>query len=207
MTSAFLLEIGTEEIPSGYLEQAADELRKMAESRLKENRIGLSAELIVYYTPRRLVLIGPEVNERQDDVTQEVTGPPKKAAYDSQGNPTKAASGFANKYDISVNDLEFVETPKGEYLFFRRTIPGRPVREVLAEIMPRLIAEIPWPKSMRWGDIGFSFVRPIHWILSLLGEEVISFEIAGIRSGSKTRGHRFMSPDEIIIKDLQHYLL
>jgi glycyl-tRNA synthetase beta chain len=162
--------------------------------------------LYTYGTPRRLVLVGKAIADRQEDTIQELTGPPKKTAFDEEGNPTKAAFGFAKKQGVSVDELQLLETPKGEYLHFKRKMPGRPTIELLSEILPELIANIPWPKSMRWGTGGFSFVRPIHWVLALFNGEVISFEVAGVRSGNKSRGHRFMAPQIMEIDDLQDYL-
>ncbi len=207
MSAEFLLEIGTEEIPSGYLENGLKELKQRAESCLEEKRIPLSGGLFTYGTPRRLVLIGREMADRQEDMVQEVTGPPKRAAYDQDGTPTKAATGFAKKYGLSVDDLECVETSKGEYLHIRRTIPGRPVVEVLAEILPKLITDIPWPKSMVWGDVGVPFVRPVHWVVALFGNELIPFDVAGVKSGSTTRGHRFMAPGPMEVSGVEDYLM
>ncbi len=201
-----LLEIGTEEIPSGYLESGLRELRRLAESYLRDNRIEMQGGLYTYGTPRRLVLVGKAIADRQEDTIQELTGPPKKTAFDEEGNPTKAAFGFAKKQGVSVDELQLLETPKGEYLHFKRKMPGRPTIELLSEILPELIANIPWPKSMRWGTGGFSFVRPIHWVLALFNGEVIPFEVAGVRSGNKSRGHRFMAPQIMEIDDLQDYL-
>jgi glycyl-tRNA synthetase beta chain len=205
MSVEFLLEIGTEEIPSGYLDNALDDLKRLAESYLEKNRIKFSGGLFTSGTPRRLVLFGKEIAERQEDLIQEVTGPPKKAAYDKEGRPSKAAIGFAVKYGISVDDLQVVNTVKGEYLYIKREIPGRPTSEVLSEILPQVISEIPWPKSMRWGDIAFPFVRPVHWILALLDGTVIPFETAGVKSGNRTMGHRFMTPLAMEISGLRDY--
>jgi glycyl-tRNA synthetase beta chain len=204
--SELLLEIGTEEIPAGYLENAANELKDLTNTALKENRIGLVGEVLAYYTPRRLALVCSGLAEKQEDYTQEVMGPPKKSAYDQAGKPTKAATGFAAKNGISVEDIRFINTPKGEYLFVKRMIPGRPSIEVLAEILPKLISRISWPKSMRWADIGYPFARPIHWVLALLGGKVVPFEIAGVKSGNSTKGHRFMSPRTLEVTDFQDYL-
>ena len=206
MFGELLLEIGTEEIPSGYLESGLKELRQLAESYLRDNRIEMEGGLYTYGTPRRLVLVGKAIADRQEDTIQELTGPPKKTAFDEEGNPTKAAFGFAKKQGVSVDELQLLETPKGEYLHFKRKMPGRPTIELLSEILPELIANIPWPKSMRWGSGGFTFVRPIHWVLALFNGEVIPFEVAGVRSGNKSRGHRFMAPQIMEIDDLQDYL-
>ena len=205
MVGELLLEIGSEEIPSDYLDDALKELHRLAETYLRENRIKMGGGLKVYATPRRLVLIAEALDEKQEDVTQEVTGPPKRAAFDEKGNPTKAALGFAEKQGVSVDELRVIETPKGEYLFVKRTAPGRPTKDVLCEVLPKLISDIPWPKSMRWGKVEFAFVRPIHWVLALFRGEVIPFEVAGVRSANETRGHRFMSPQTIKISNVQDY--
>ncbi len=206
MFAELLLEIGTEEIPSDYLERGLEELRRLGESYLRNNRIEIGEDLQSYGTPRRLVLVGKAIADKQEDTVQEMTGPPKKVAFDEDGNPTKAALGFAQKQGVSVDELQFLETPKGEYLYVRRKMPGKPTIDLLPEILSELIANIPWPKSMRWGSGGFSFVRPIHWVLALFNGEVIPFEIAGVRSGKKTRGHRFMAPQIMEVDDLQDYL-
>ncbi|MBN1627226.1 MAG: glycine--tRNA ligase subunit beta [Deltaproteobacteria bacterium] len=206
MSVELLLEIGTEEIPAGYLYGAAEELKSLAEKGFRDNRIGTGGEISVYYTPRRIAMVCADLAERQEDYTQDVMGPPRKAAFDGEGNPTKAATGFAVKNGVSVQDITFIETPRGEYLFVKRMIPGRQTIDVLSEILPEMISRISWPKSMRWADIGFPFVRPVHWVLALLGGKVIPFEIAGVKSGNTTMGHRFMSPRTITIRDFQDYL-
>jgi glycyl-tRNA synthetase beta chain len=206
MMAELLLEIGTEEIPAGYLESGLKELKRLAGECLKENRIDLAGGLEVYGTPRRLVLMGKGVSKKQKDLIQEVTGPPRKVAYDKSGVPTKAAEGFARKQGVSVEELQTIETPKGEYLFVKQEIPGKPTLEILSECLPGIIGEIPWPKSMRWGEVGFPFVRPVHWILCLLGGRVVPFEAAGVQSGSTTRGHRFMGPEEVNVSNIADFL-
>jgi len=206
MFHELLLEIGTEEIPSDYLENGLKALRDLAESQLKSSRIEIGQPLEAYGTPRRLVLIGRAVQDKQADTVQEITGPPKAAAFNDKGNPTKAALGFAKKHGVSVEDLGVLETSKGEYLFVKRSIPGKQTPEVLSELFPRLLADLPWPKSMRWGSQGFPFVRPIHWIIALYGGSVVPFEVAGIRSGNSTAGHRFMAPHAMQVTGLDDYL-
>lgn len=206
MFGELLLEIGTEEIPSDYLENGLKGLERLAESYLRDNRIEMEGGLYTYGTPRRLVLVGKAIADKQEDTVQEITGPPRKAAFDEEGNPTKAAFGFAKKQGVSIYELQFLETPKGEYLYVKRRMPGRLTIDLLSEVLPDLIANIPWPKSMRWGNEGFSFVRPIHWVLALFNGKVIPFEVAGVRSGNKTRGHRFMASQIMEVTDLQDYL-
>ena len=206
MASELLFEIGTEEIPSDFLDEGIRQLGQLAETAFRDNLIQIQGELQTFGTPRRLILMAKAVAENQGDTVQEITGPPKSAAFDPQGNPTKAALGFAKKQGIPVNQLGTLQTPKGEYLYVKRNIPGRPTPEVLSEILPRIIADISWPKSMRWGSIGFPFVRPIHWVVALFDGRVIPFEIAGISSGNRTRGHRFMAPRILEVENLQDYL-
>jgi glycyl-tRNA synthetase beta chain len=201
-----LLEIGTEEIPSAYLEEGLKDLGRLAEAFFKENRIKITDSLLTYGTPRRLVLIGKGISSTQEGLVREMTGPPKSVAFNGEGKPTKAALGFAQKQGVSVKELECIETPKGEYLYVKRRIPGRRTKDILAEILPKLIADIPWPKSMRWGTISLPFVRPIQWVLALLDDKVISFEVAGVRSGNITQGHRFMAPEIKDVSNVQDYL-
>jgi len=153
-----------------------------------------------------LVLFGKAIADTQKDTIQEITGPPQKAAFDEEGNPTKAAFGFAKKQVVSVDELQLLETPKGVYLYIKRKMPGRLTIAILSEVLPKLIANIPWPKSMRWGSEEFSFVRPIHWVLALFNGAIIPFEVAGITSGTQTRGHRFMAPQSIKIEGIKDYL-
>jgi glycyl-tRNA synthetase beta chain len=200
------LEVGTEEIPSGYLARGLSDLKDLSVSCLVENRLEYSGGVFTYGTPRRLVLIVKALAEAQRDSTEEVTGPPARVAFDEQGNPTKAALGFAERQGVEVEALERVETPKGEYLFLKRTIPGRWTIDVLAEVLPGLIASIPWPKSMRWGTVSMSFVRPIHWITALFGGKVIPFEAAGITSAAYTFGHRFMGPERAEVRSVEDYM-
>jgi glycyl-tRNA synthetase beta chain len=206
MTGELLLEIGTEEIPSDYLENGLEALKRLMESHLEDERILVGEGLEAYGTPRRLVLIGRSVADKQEDMVQEVTGPPKTAAFDKEGNPTKAAIGFAEKQGVSVDAFKSVETPRGEYVSVKKKTAGRPTIHVLSEVIPGLVKSVPWPKSMRWGDVGFSFVRPIHWILALLDGQVIPFEVAGVISGNMSRGHRFMGPKTLEINGLEDYL-
>jgi len=206
MVNELLLEIGTEEIPAGYLAEGLAQWRQLVTDCLKANRIHVTGEINTFGTPRRLVLIGKGISEKQDDLVKEITGPPKNVAYDAEGKPTKAALGFAQKQGVPVEAVQCIETPKGEYLYVKRQIPGRPTAEILSESLPGIIAQIPWPKSMRWGAVGFPFVRPIHWVLCLLNGKAVPFEAAGVTSGNSTRGHRFMSPDSMPISGVADYL-
>jgi len=201
----FLLEIGTEEIPSGYIEDGLRQLRELTGERLREERIEVGEALQTCGTPRRLVLVGRAVGSRQPDTVQEVTGPPVKAAYDADGRPTRAAEGFAKKQGVALEELGTVDTPKGAYVYVRKEISGRPAADVLAELLPGVIRDLSWPKSMTWGSVGFPFARPIHWVVALLDGTVVPFEVAGVASGRTSRGHRFMAPEPFEVRGVEDY--
>ncbi len=206
MVAELLLEIGTEEIPSGYLEPGLKAFKELAEICFKDNRIEVAGGIHTYGTPRRLVLIGKSVTEEQEDLVQEMTGPPKKIAFDESGKPTRAAMGFASKNGIPVESIEFIDTPKGEYLYCKTLVKGRAVREILADAIPEILSKIPWPKSMRWGAVNVPFVRPVQWVLAIMNGDVIPFEFAGVKSGDVTWGHRFMKPAPIQVSSAQNYI-
>lgn len=193
----FLLEIGVEEIPDWMIPPALDDLRASFERVMAEQ--GLAEGIIVTTdaTPRRLVLQAENLPERQADREEWVLGPPRSAAF-QDGRPTPAAEGFARKMGVAVSDLIVRETPRGEYVACRRTIPGRAACEILAELLPGLILGVHFPKTMYWpGKGGPRFIRPIRWLVALLGEEVVPFEIAGVRAGQTSRGHRLLGSASI----------
>ncbi len=192
----FLLEIGTEEIPAGFIPQALEGLADLARKELEAQRIEFE-DLRTFGTPRRLVLRIRSLAEKQKDIETRKIGPSRQAAFDASGNPTKAAVGFARGQSVPVEALEIVQTEKGEYVSAVKKEAGRPTVEVLASSLPRLILSIPFQKSMRWADVPIRFVRPIHWVLALFGGEIIDFELGNIRSGNRTYGHRFMRPEAI----------
>ncbi|HDM75610.1 MAG TPA: glycine--tRNA ligase subunit beta, partial [Deltaproteobacteria bacterium] len=205
MGKEFYLEIGTEEIPTSYIQPALEAMRNLTTNYLKDQRIA-HGEAIIAGTPRRLSLAIRDVAEKQEARTVEIIGPPKSIAFDSNGNPTKAAAGFANAQGVDVADLEVKETPKGEYLCVMREEVGQPTTDILQKFLPNLIAKIPFPKTMRWMDLHVTFARPIHWIVALLGGEVIPFTYGNIKSRNVSRGHRFMSPVEIEVKNFDEHM-
>lgn len=199
-----LVEVGTEEIPAGYLAPALEALetrlgRSLADQHLEYETIRTWA------TPRRIALAVESVAERQPDRETENFGPPVKVAFDRNGEPTKAALGFAQREGVAVSDLIQAETPKGLYLMARKTIPGRPAAEVLAEMIPPLILGLPFPKSMRWGKGETTFVRPIHWLLAVLDGRVMPIAIGAIEAGNISYGHRFLSPGPLEINSPGEY--
>ena len=127
-------------------------------------------------------------------------------AFDKSGNPTKAAQGFAKSQGVSVDELKKIPSDKGDRLGLEKKIQGRPATEVLAELLPAMVEKLHFPKNMRWGSMQFRFARPIHWFLALFNGQVIPFELAGIKSGSTTRGHRFLSPSQTTVNGVDDYL-
>jgi len=205
MNKELLLEIGTEEIPAGFMTPALKALEGLAGDALSAARLEHGA-VRAMGNPRRLVLHVEGLSARQPDAIRDVLGPPKKAAYDGSGNPTKAAEGFAKSQGVEVSELTVKSTEKGEYICATIEDVGRDAAVVLAELLPKLILSIPFPKSMRWRDREIRFARPIHWLLAILGGEVVHFELDGIKSGNLSRGHRFMSPGAFLVKDFGSYM-
>lgn len=204
-TTDFLLEVGTEEIPAGFLPTALDALAALAREGLEASRLTFG-EAKTLGTPRRLVLLVRGLAAAQPDAVEEKVGPPLSAAFDKDGNPTKAAEGFARTNGVAVGDLLQVDTDKGRYLAVRREMKGRAAAEVLAGLLPQWLGKVPFRKSMRWGALDTAFARPIHWIVALLGGEVVPFEFADTVSGRTSRGHRFHAPDAFDVMDAEDYL-
>ena len=200
-----LLEIGTEEIPARFIPKATSDLKDLAADIFEEYRIDCGA-IKTFATPRRLVLMVSGISMMQRDVTKEVYGPAKKTAFDEQGNPTKAAVGFANSLGIDTSALTIKLKGKGEYVAAVIEEKGIETKSVLAEVVRKIILSLHFPKAMRWGDSSLAFVRPIHWIVSLFGTETLHVEIDGIKSGNMTRGHRFLSPASFQIKETSSYM-
>jgi glycyl-tRNA synthetase beta chain len=184
----FLLEIGVEEIPDWMIPGALEDFRALFEKTgVSHGRLRLDA------TPRRLVLRAEGLPEKQPDSEEHVMGPAKSA-------PAQAVAGFARKQGVSSEQLTITATPKGEYYSFLKKTEGRRTKDILAEALPDAILQIPFPKTMYWtGKGGPRFIRPIRWIVALLGDEVVPFEIAGVRSGALTSGHRRLGARELAV--------
>ncbi len=194
----FLFEIGTEEIPARMIAAAAAELQRRVSELLARERLSEAPEIEAFSTPRRLTVLARQVAAAQPDITEQVTGPSLKVAF-KDGQPTPAAHAFAKKAGVAVEQLETVTTPKGEYLAARVTRRGRRASEILAEALPRQIAGIYWPKSMYWRTQTERFVRPVRWLVATLDAEVVPVEVAGIRAGSSSRGHRTLGAVEVTV--------
>jgi glycyl-tRNA synthetase beta chain len=203
-TRDLLIEIGTEEIPAAYLAPALSAWLKKTEDEFKKALIGNSG-LQTFGTPRRMVLRGLNVGESQLTFGEEKLGPALTVAFDAEGQPTKAALGFARSHGVEVKDLVTKETPKGKYLMAMKNEGGKPAAPIIAEIIARTIPGIPFPKTMRWAEEKVAFVRPIHWILALFGEEILPVRAGLLTAGRKTRGHRFLAPEVKEIKNPEEY--
>lgn len=202
----FLLEIGTEELPAGFIGPALDELGRLLSGRLEEQGLNGFEKIRTVATPRRLTICVSGLAPRQPDRQEEILGPSKQAAFDKDNKPTKAALGFARSRGVGVEKLQVVSTPKGEYVMLTMEKKGEATEKILAEILPGVIKGISFPKSMRWGKGEFSFARPIHWLLALYHGKIVPFSIGEIVSGDQSRGHRFMAPAAIRVKNYDHYL-
>jgi glycyl-tRNA synthetase beta chain len=205
MGKELLLEIGTEEIPAVFLPKALRDMAELARGELAANRI-CHGGIRTMGTPRRLFLIADGVAEQQEDQVVEKLGPAARVAFNEQGNPSRAAIGFARGQGIDVAELERVTTDKGEYVCARKKITGEATEGLLPAILTKVIADIPFRKSMRWSDQEFRFARPIHWILALYDGRIVPFWIGNVESGDTSRGHRFMDPGTFQVGNLEEYL-
>ena len=201
----FVLEVGMEEAPARFLPPALDQLRERAEAALKEARLSWNS-LSVLGTPRRLILLVGGLPARQEPRVVKVRGPARRVAFDEEGNPTRAALGFAASQGVSVEELVVEDTPGGEYVFACRPEEGKPTAEVLAAVVPRVLEELEFPRMMRWGSGEYRFVRPVRWILALLDDLVVPFSFAGVHSGRTTRGHRALHPGPVEVAHARGYL-
>jgi glycyl-tRNA synthetase len=204
LQAPFILEIGTEELPSGDLEDALAQLKAAVPAMLEEQRLDHGVVQILG-TPRRLVVSIDDLAPAQPDREDLVKGPPASRAFDSAGAPTKAAEGFARSKGLQPSDLEVREIEGGEYVVAVVSQKGRSTPEILIEQLPQLIAGLSFGKSMRWNFTNVAFSRPIRWLLALYGEAVIPFEYAGLRAGATTRGLRFIEPLEISVSNPAEY--
>jgi len=205
-TRELFLEIGCEELPAGFIPRATAEMEAIITKELAIARLTFS-EIKTLATPRRLVLVVKGIPAVQPDAKITATGPSLKAAYDAEGKPTRAAEGFARGQGVDVTALQTITTDKGEYLFVSKQEIGRPTYEILTEILPALVANIPFKKSMRWGDGDVRFARPVHWIVALFDGTVVPFSFGTIESGKISRGHRFMANTTFPVSDFAGYLV
>lgn len=215
VTVPLLLEVGCEEIPARFLADAERQLAErlvavLREARLLPDGVRPGRQAQSYSTPRRLIAYIPGLRTGQPDVVEDVTGPPASVAFDAEGRPTRAAESFAAKNAVQLSELLQIETPKGLYVAAKRAIQGLRAENVLADALPSVISSLTFPKSMVWEQSGVRFVRPIRWILALLGEgedaQVIPFEIAGVKSGNVSYRHRLTKSPQIAVAGFKDYV-
>lgn len=201
----FFIEIGSEEIPSGYVQPALEYMCEELASFFSSNRIQSETPQILG-TPRRLVVSVKGVDALQEDSVDLFHGPNVSAAFDDKGEPTKAAIGFARGKGLDVSSLTRESTPKGEVVCARVEKKGRPTLEHLNEFLPQFIGKIPFPKKMRWGSKTHPFARPLHWITAIFDGKPLHFSFDGIDCGDFSLGHRFLKPDKFQVKNLSSYM-
>jgi glycyl-tRNA synthetase len=201
-----LLEIGTEELPAGDLSLALEQLEASVPGLLEEARLGYES-VRVMGTPRRQAILVYGLAPRQPDRTTEVQGPPASVAFDVDGYPTRAALGFAQKQGVPAETLRVVTEGEKSYVVATKTESGQPAGQVLAEALPNLIAGLKFPRTMRWNQTNVAFSRPIRWLVSLLDDQVLPFEVASVSSGRTTRGLRPFGSPEIELAHADDYLM
>ncbi len=200
----FLLEIGTEELPAADLQSALEQLREKVPALLEELRLS-HGDVHVWGTPRRLAVLVEGLSPAQPDRTTVVKGPPAARAFDAQGQPTKAAEGFARSRGLDVSALKVQEVDGGQYVVAEVFEKGRSAVDVLSEALPGLIASLRFDKTMRWNASQVAFSRPIRWLVALLGNTVVPFEYAGLRADRVTRGLRFYQPETFSLNSASEY--
>jgi glycyl-tRNA synthetase len=201
----FLLEIGTEELPPGDLSSALSQLETAVPALMEDLRLGYE-EIKVMGTPRRLVVLIQDLASRQLDLSSVVKGPPAARAFDTDGQPTRTAQGFARSKGIDVADLTVEEVDGGEYVVARVEEKGQAAWQVLGDSLPSLIGSIRFNQSMRWNESGVAFSRPIRWLLALHGGSIVPFAYAGYRSGRESRGLRFSASEQFKAASAEAYL-
>ncbi len=205
MAKELFLEIGTEEIPAGFIPVALRDLERKFRTEFDQARIPFG-EITTFATPRRLAVCVTKVAEQQEQQLIEATGPALKVAFDAEGNPTKAALGFARSQGVDVAELSEKQTEKGTYLFISKMVEGQDVAGLLPELMQRVVSSLNFKKSMRWKDLDIRFARPVHWIVALYGGKVVPFNFGNLESSNESRGHRFMAPGRFVVSSCAEYL-
>lgn len=201
MAKDLLFEIGAEEIPAGFMPNILGQLKTLAETKLNDAHLPFES-IATYGTPRRLALIVKGLADTSAEISERHKGPSASIAYDAEGNPTKAAIGFARGKGLDVADL----VVEDGYIYAETKTAGVPAKDIVTDMLPQLITGLNFPKSMHWGNLDAKFVRPVRWLVALLDEEVIPVEFATVKSGNVTRGHRFLGADEITIKNAASYV-
>ncbi|MBT3505743.1 MAG: glycine--tRNA ligase subunit beta [Piscirickettsiaceae bacterium] len=204
-TRDLLIELGTEELPPKALSKLINAFEAGIKKGLKEAELDFD-KIHAYAAPRRLAVVIESLETRQQDRLIERRGPAVSAAFDSEGQPTKAVQGFARSCGVEVSALGTLETDKGAWLVFKQQQKGAETKDLIGDILQKSLAALPIPKRMRWGNLPGEFVRPVHWLILLFGDDVIPLELLGISSGRTSRGHRFHHPEPITITSAKTYV-
>lgn len=202
MTKDYLFEIGTEEMPAHVVSRSVKQLADRTKKYLKENGLSFK-DIKTYSTPRRLTILVEDLAEKQDDIDEVKKGPAKKIAQDKDGNWTKAAQGFARGQGMTTDDIYFEELKGTEYAYVHVQKEGKKASDILMG-MSDIIKAMTFPTKMRWDSNDFEFVRPIHWMVSLLGSEVVPVKLLDVVAGRKTQGHRFLG-DSVVLANADDY--
>jgi len=201
-----LFEIGCEEIPAGMLPRAVAELKTILEKNLVAENLNEGVTVETFGGPRRLTAWVRGLIAKQADVESEVTGPPKSVAYDNVGAPTRAAVSFAERQGVPLHEVYLLQTPKGEYIAAKVIRRGRTAQELLSEILPRAIHDIPWPRTMTWTGLeGARFIRPVRWLVGVLDGKPLKLSFGGVTAGDVTAGHRFLGAPHMRVRDFADY--
>ena len=201
-----LLEIGVEELPYHFIVPALVSLKESVERLFRDQRLAFHS-IRTLGTPRRLTVVVEGLATGQTSIVKEAMGPSKTVAFDQDGQPTRAAMGFAAGQGVAVQDLQVRQTPKGEYLFAVKHEKGQPATSVLADALPRLVSALMFPKAMKWNETGVRFARPVRWVLALYGGAVLPIEAAGIKAADRTRGHRVVGGGKwLSVRDAGSYV-
>lgn len=205
MRENLVLEIGTEELPSQCVYEGIENLKNIIQDKLIQNRIDFST-IKTYGTPRRLVCMVGDLEDKQKPIENIVTGPPARIAFDEKGYPTRAAVGFARSLGIKVSEIEQIETPKGTYIGKKIIEEGNPTIDILPELLRESILSLSFSKQMNWANYSMRFARPVRWILALYGRKIVEFTTENLKSGNITYGHRTMHPQAMIVDSADNYL-
>lgn len=203
--ATLLFEIGTEELPDWYVRQGREALVGLAAERLDAARLPHDG-IVGYATPRRLAIRVDDLADARERRRERRRGPSAAVAFDEDGAPTRAAVGFARGQGVAPETLVVEETERGAYLFAELETGGEPTLELLPELLAGLVRDLPAPRKMRWGEVEVPFVRPVAWLLARLDGAVVPVEVAGVRAGGTTRGHRFLAPGEVEVPTPDAYL-
>lgn len=200
----FLVEIGTEELPPKALKKLSVTFASNIKQLLDDADLAYN-EINSYASPRRLAVSVSALATSQSDKSVEKRGPAVAAAFDKDGNPTKAVKGFAKSCGVDVSDLAQIKTDKGSWVAYTLNQKGKQTTQLMPEIITTALDKLPIPKKMRWSSLDVEFVRPVHWIVLLLGADIIPAKIYGIDSGRKSRGHRFHYNQEVVLNKASEY--